>query len=119
MNVQKLIEKAKLAGIETVEVYIQKSEKESINIYGQKVDSFTIAQSGGISVRGLYHGKLGYCFLEEDNDDNIDLCIEMINQMHQLLKVMIQLKFMREVKNILLLNLHHLYLHQLKIKLIS
>ena len=78
MNVQKLIEKAKLAGIETVEVYIQKSEKESINIYGQKVDSFTIAQSGGISVRGLYHGKLGYCFLEEDNDDNIDLCIEMI-----------------------------------------
>lgn len=78
MNVQKLIEKAKLAGIEPVEVYIQKSEKESINIYGQKVDSFTIAQSGGISVRGLYNGKLGYCFLEEDNDDNIDLCIEMI-----------------------------------------
>lgn len=78
MNVQKLIEKAKLAGIETIEVYIQKSEKESINIYGQKVDSFTIAQSGGISVRGLYHGKLGYCFLEEDSDDNIDLCIEMI-----------------------------------------
>lgn len=78
MNVQKLIEKATLAGIEPVEVYIQKSEKESINIYGQKVDSFTIAQSGGISVRGLYHGKLGYCFLEEDSDENIDLCIEMI-----------------------------------------
>ena len=78
MNVQKLIEKAMLAGIEPVEVYIQKSEKESINIYGQKVDSFTIAQSGGISVRGLYNGKLGYCFLEEDSDENIDLCIEMI-----------------------------------------
>ena len=78
MNVQKLIEKAQLAGIEPVEVYIQKSEKESINVYGQKVDSFTIAQSGGIAVRGLYNNKLGYCFLEEDSDDNIDLCVEMM-----------------------------------------
>lgn len=78
MNIQVLIEKAKQAGIETIEVYIQKSEKESINVYGQKVDAFTIAQSGGIAVRGLYNGKLGYCFLEEDSDENIDLCIEMI-----------------------------------------
>ncbi len=78
MNVQKLIEKAQLAGVEPVEVYIQKSEKESINVYGQKVDSFTIAQSGGIAVRGLYNNKLGYCFLEEDSDDNIDLCVEMM-----------------------------------------
>ena len=78
MNTQKLIEKAKQAGIETIEIYIQKAEKESINVYEQKVDSFTIAQSGGLAIRGLYQGKMGYCFLEEDNDDNIDLCIEMI-----------------------------------------
>ena len=78
MNTQKLIEKAKQAGIETIEIYIQKAEKESINVYEQKVDSFTIAQSGGLAIRGLYQGKMGYCFLEEDSDDNIDLCIEMI-----------------------------------------
>ncbi|WP_294561154.1 TldD/PmbA family protein [uncultured Traorella sp.] len=78
MNTQKLIEKARSAGIETIEIYIQKAEKESINVYEQKVDSFTIAQSGGLAIRGLYQGKMGYCFLEEDSDDNIDLCIEMI-----------------------------------------
>ena len=78
MNTKKLIEKAKQAGIDTIEIYVKKSEKESINVYEQKVDSFTIAQSGGIAVRGLYQGKMGNCFIEEDSDDNIDLCIDMI-----------------------------------------
>ncbi|MGN1343572.1 MAG: TldD/PmbA family protein [Traorella sp.] len=78
MNKQALIEKALSSGIETIEIYTLKSSKESIEVYDQKVDRFTIAQSGGIAIRGLYHGKLGYCFLEEDNDDNIDLCIETI-----------------------------------------
>ena len=78
MNKQTLIEKALANGIETIEIYTQKSSKESIEIYDQKVDSFTIAQSGGIAVRGLYNGKLGNCFLEEDSDDNFDLIIDTI-----------------------------------------
>ena len=77
MNTQKLIEKAKQAGIETIEIYIQKAEKESINVYEQKVDSFTIAQSGGLAIRGLYQGKMGYCFLEEDSD--LESRIEVLN----------------------------------------
>ena len=78
MNKQALIEKAIASGIDTIEIYTQKSSKESIEIYDQKVDSFTIAQSGGIAVRGLYNGKLGNCFLEEDSDDNFDFIINTI-----------------------------------------
>ncbi|MDD6467204.1 MAG: TldD/PmbA family protein [Erysipelotrichaceae bacterium] len=80
MNVQLLMDRAKAAKIEAVEVYIQRKENETIQIYDQKVDNFTIAQSGGIAVRGLYQGKMGYCFLEEDTDDNIDWCIQMIKE---------------------------------------
>lgn len=80
MNTVKLIEKAKEAGIETLEIYIKKASKESIKIYDQKVDNFTIAQSGGIALRGIYEGKLGYCFLEEDSDENIDFCIRHIKE---------------------------------------
>ena len=58
MNKQVLIEKALVNGIDTIEIYTQKSSKESIEIYDQKVDSFTIAQSGAIAVRGLVNGKL-------------------------------------------------------------
>lgn len=78
MNKQALIEKALASGIDTIEIYTQKSSKETIEIYDQKVDNFTIAQSGGIAIRGLYNGKLGNCFIEEDNDENFDLIINTI-----------------------------------------
>ena len=80
MNIEKLIEKAKLANIDPIEVYVQKSEKQSIEVFSQKVDALTIAQSGGIAIRGIYNGKMGYCFLEEDNDENIDVCIQMLKE---------------------------------------
>ena len=80
MNFKKLIEEAKLAGIDPVEVYEQKSEQESIKVFAKKVDGLTIAQSGGIAARGIYQGKMGYCFMEEDSDENIPLMIQMIKE---------------------------------------
>ncbi len=87
MNFKKLIEDAKLAGIEPVEVYQHMSEEESIRVFSQKVDGLTIAQSGGIAVRGIYKGKMGYCFMEEDSDDNIPLMIQMIQENAEVLEV--------------------------------
>lgn len=80
MNVKKLIEEAKLAGIDQVEVYQHMSEEESLRVFGQKVDGLTIAQSGGTAIRGIVEGKMGYCFMEEDNDENIPLIIQMIKE---------------------------------------
>lgn len=80
MNFNKLIEEAKLAGIDPVEIYEQASEKEVINVFQQKVDALTISQSGGIAVRGIYQGKMGYCFVEEDTDENIPLIIQLIKE---------------------------------------
>ena len=87
MNFKKLIEDAKLAGIEPVEVYQHMSQEESIRVFSQKVDGLTIAQSGGIAVRGIYKGKMGYCFMEEDSDDNIPLMIQMIQENAEALEV--------------------------------
>lgn len=80
MNFNKLIEEAKLAGIDPVEIYEQTSEKEVINVFQQKVDALTISQSGGLAVRGIYQGKMGYCFIEEDADENIPLIIQLIKE---------------------------------------
>lgn len=80
MNFKKLIEEAKLAGIDPVEVYSQMSEQESIKVFRNNVDGLTIAQSGGIAVRGIYQGKMGYCFMEEDSDENIPLIIQLIKE---------------------------------------
>ena len=44
MNKQALIEKALANGIQTIEIYTQKSSKESIEVYDQKVDSFPLTK---------------------------------------------------------------------------
>ncbi len=87
MNFKKLIEQAKLAGIDPVEVYQHMSEEESIRVFGQKVDGLTIAQSGGIAIRGIYNGKMGYCFMEEDSDENIPLILQLIKENASALEV--------------------------------
>lgn len=78
MNKQKLIEKAIQEGFEKVEIYTQKNQMNEINIYQQEVDSFKLSSSGGIAIRGIYQGKLGCCFVEEDSDENIDYCIHQM-----------------------------------------
>ncbi|MBE6107523.1 MAG: TldD/PmbA family protein [Erysipelotrichaceae bacterium] len=80
MNFAKLMEQAKLAGIDPIEIYEHTSEQETIKVFAQKVDALTIAQSGGIAARGIYKGKMGYCFMEEDSDENIPLMIKMIKE---------------------------------------
>lgn len=80
VNKQMLIDQALAFGFDTVEVYTQNSANESMNVFQNHVDNFTISQSGGIAVRGIYHGKLGQCFLEEDSDDNIEFCIQQMIQ---------------------------------------
>jgi len=87
MNFKKLIEEAKLAGIDPVEVYSQMSEQESIKVFRNNVDGLTIAQSGGIAVRGIYQGKMGYCFMEEDSDENIPLIIQLIKENAESLEI--------------------------------
>lgn len=80
MNKELLIEKAKAKGIEEIDIFEMNSSSNTINIYEQNVDNFKMSQSSGIAIRGLYNGKLGTCFLEEDDDSNIDFVIEqMIN----------------------------------------
>lgn len=80
MNKQKLIQKAMEAGFEQVEIYTSSNRSNAIQLYQGDVDGFTISESGGIAVRGIYEGKLGYCFLEEETDANIDFCIQQMMQ---------------------------------------
>ena len=87
MDFKKLIEQAKLEGIDPVEVYQHMSEEESIRVFGQKVDGLTIAQSGGIAIRGIYNGKMGYCFMEEDSDENIPMILQLIKENASALEV--------------------------------
>ncbi len=78
MNKQQLIEKALQEGFEQVEIYTNQKSSNGIQVFQGNVDNFEISETGGIAVRGIYQGKPGYCFLEEDSDENIDFCVEQM-----------------------------------------
>lgn len=78
MNKSLLIEKALAAGFEQVQIYASSDKTNAINLFMGNVDRFEISESGKILVKGIYQGKMGCVFLEEDQDANIDFCIEQM-----------------------------------------
>ena len=80
MNKQAWIEASKRAGFESFEIYEHRSTSTSIQVYEQKVDSYTISDCDGIAMRGLYNGKMGNIFLEEVLDEDMDQVLEQIKQ---------------------------------------
>lgn len=74
------MDKALLAGIQEFEIYEQRSSSTSITVYQQNVDTFTVSDCDGVSLRGLYHGKMGICFLEDLDDEQVDTVLQQIIQ---------------------------------------
>lgn len=78
MNKELWIKEAKARGIEAVEIFEQKSSSTGIEVYEQKVDSFTISECDGIALRGIYNGKMGICYLEDASDENMNYAMQQI-----------------------------------------
>ena len=57
MNKQAWMDAAKKAGLEEFEIYAQRHTSTSIEVYEQKVDSYTISDCDGIAMRGVYNEK--------------------------------------------------------------
>lgn len=80
MNKEILYQAAKDAGIDAIEMLVNKANTTSIEIFEQNVDSYKISQSKRFKFRGMYQGKLGTCVLEEDSDEHIPFIISSIIQ---------------------------------------
>ena len=80
MNKAAWLKASKDAGFSEFEIYEQRNTSTSIDIYDQKVDSFSISDCDGICLRGVYEGKMANFFLEEISDEMMD---DVLNQMKQ------------------------------------
>ncbi|MBU9721456.1 MULTISPECIES: TldD/PmbA family protein [Bacillaceae] len=72
----KLFEQGKQMGFLDMEVYYQKNGKFSTKIYKGEVDDYSIANDGGISLRGIYKGQMGYAYAEKIDADSIQLLLD-------------------------------------------
>lgn len=73
-------EKALKQGIEECEIFWQKSDSTKVNVYNGKLEKYDSSSCGGLGLRGIYKGKMGYCYSETISAEVIDKLIDDIKQ---------------------------------------
>ena len=59
-----------------MEAYIETSKSISIGVFQGEVDKYSIAESGGLSFRGVSNSKMGYSYTEKLDETSIDMLID-------------------------------------------
>jgi len=72
LNIEKLFEKALAQGLSDVQVFINNSKQMSIDVFNGEVDKYEIADTGSLTVRGVYNGKMASYVTEIMDDSLID-----------------------------------------------
>lgn len=79
MDYRILIEKLLLQGnekMEDLEAYMVIDKAIEIGIFNGAVDKYSISESGGLSLRGVSNGKMGYSYTEKLDETSIDMLID-------------------------------------------
>lgn len=72
MTYQDIIKRGLELGLEAVEVYANQSESNTLKLNDGKLESYNVKELFGVSIRGLYQGKMGYVYTETLEDKAIE-----------------------------------------------
>ncbi len=73
---EKLLTEATAAGFKEAEIYYEKSTSFSCTIFEGEIDSYETSEDGGLGLRGLYNGKMGYAYTEKIEAASIPFLID-------------------------------------------
>ncbi|MEW6524757.1 MAG: TldD/PmbA family protein [Bacillota bacterium] len=71
----RLFRRGQAEGFGPMEVYVQSTGQLSVRVFQDQLDSYSLAESRGLSFRGLYRDKLGYAFTEKLDQESIELLV--------------------------------------------
>lgn len=80
MNFELLFEKAKKAGIEDIQVTYSAGTEFDLEVFKGEIEKYQIADSAGLSVKGIYKGKMGTVRTEVINPEQFDFIVDSIIQ---------------------------------------
>ena len=80
MNFDVLFKKAKEAGIEDVQVTYSAGTELDLEVFKGQIEKYQIADSAGLSVKGIYNGKMGTVRTEVINEEAFDFVVDNIIQ---------------------------------------
>ena len=76
----RLFQAALDSGIEEMELFYMHSKSDEASIYKGEVENYQNSSVGGIGVRGLYKGVMGYYYSEVVNERDIPAIIEAVKE---------------------------------------
>ncbi len=78
--IKKLLQSAKEKGITAAEVYLSSGDRFRAMCQKGVISSYTVASTRGLSLRGLYEGRMGYAATEAFDEESIGLLVSGVIQ---------------------------------------
>jgi len=72
---EQLFLKGKERGFTEMEAYYASRNQFRIGIFKEEIDNYTLAESQGLSFRGIINGKMGYSFTENFDSDSVTMLV--------------------------------------------
>ena len=82
--IQALLDEAKKAGIEAAEIYLASGDSfRAMCVQGQ-IANYTVNATRGLSLRGLYQGKMGYAATEAFDEEAVSQLVKAVKESAEL-----------------------------------
>ena len=82
--IQAVLEEAKMAGIEAAEIYLSSGDSFRAMCVEGEINNYTVNSTRGLSLRGLYHGKMGYAATEALDEEAVGQLVQAVKESAEL-----------------------------------
>jgi len=76
--IEKVFQKGRLKGLGDMEVYYSAGSSLSLKVFQKELDGYSLSESEGLSLRGVYKGKMGYSYTEKVDESSIDMLVKNV-----------------------------------------
>lgn len=78
MLIDKIFAEGKKQGIQDMEVFYSAGSSLSLKVFQKELDGYSLSESEGLGLRGMYNGKMGYSYTEKVDETSIDLLVRNV-----------------------------------------
>ncbi|MGB4439022.1 MAG: TldD/PmbA family protein [Sedimentibacter sp.] len=76
--IDKIFAEGKKHGLSDMEVFYSTGSSLSLKVFQKELDGYSLSESEGLSLRGIYNGKMGYSYTEKVDESSIELLVKNV-----------------------------------------